>query len=279
MDDQTESVLNIYVLPEAQLRAAIGSGQRTLLDAIAADRAYLAAATPEHFVSPDDLHEAAAQLIAGEAARNPTARGFATELLLRQLAPADGRFSSMFLGNWYIPAFTLYETGDRALSLFLINIMIGRSPAGSAEIAGLLGGGGVALNFCAIAPQEALGLRPLLQAIPPLARAFRDYRFGSGRPEDQKLEELIRVSDAGMADETGGVTEGPAFEAILLELLQERLHFFIPFESLEITALLMDRALSRAIARQELAIFAFLPGDATRYWHRDAEGRLKSIWD
>ena len=265
MNDQTESLLSVYLLTEQRLRAALGGGRNaSLRQAMLGDRAYLAQAEIDRPDLTRALSLAVDEFLAGAAAPHAPQSGHAAVLLLRQIAAPADRIHKPFHGNWYVPAYTLHEAGHGPLGQFLIQILMGHSATDGARAGQILGAGSPGTRICVAGPLDAVRLRPLLAAIPPLTQAFHRYCFGSGLAEDAQLEALIRAADAGMSDESGAPADGPEFEARLQQTLYLRRHFFAPFASLNGVHDLMDAAFARAILRNELAVFVFHQGGPRR---------------
>lgn len=264
VNDQTESLLSVYLLTQQRLRAALGGGDASLRQAMLGDRAYLAQAEIDRPDLTRALSLAVDELLAGAAARQAPQSGHAAVLLLRQLAAPADRIHKPFHGNWYVPAYTLHEAGHGPLGQFLIQILMGHSATDGARAGQILGAGSPGTRICVAGPLDAVRLRPLLAAIPALTQAFHRYRFGSGLAEDAQLEALIRAADAGMSDESGAPADGPEFAARLQQTLCLRRHFFTPFASLAGIHDLMDAAFARAISQNELAVFVFHEGGPRR---------------
>lgn len=263
MDDKTELLFSIYVLPEAKLRAAVGSGDEDLRRRMMTDHAYAARVGLHDHITPPQWRRAVDSLIEGRENgdyRQNRLAGYAVELMLRALTPKTAIYEKPFTGNWYVPLFTFWMDGQQALGNFLCGLWVPGWEKEQGWMKGLAGSfDGLKLSL--LPPTRVAEVRSHLSAIAPMAQAFRDYRFGSGEARDQRIEDLIRRSEAGMSDESGAPTEGPAFEAEFLDTVQNRKHFFVSFNSLQNVAEAMEAAMALAVERDELMAVAFHNGD------------------
>lgn len=257
----TEYDMRIYVLPEQTLRAAIGSEDAALRDAMQQDAGYIEALRLDRRFPDGALTRAAGQLVAGQEGRASMANGFALELLLRQITPEDGQFQiPLPFAELRVVGDLLDAGGDRVAAGFMYHLSDGVGP-GDEGLAKMLGMTEAQASVWPVARAQAPAILAALPDIDRLAETLDAYLFEPDSPRGQRAAGLI--SEAARRDyirygDHGGQGPDPQKTADrVASALDDPYYQIEPVHSLSEDLSVIEDALSAAVARDQLAIFVY----------------------
>lgn len=257
----TEYDMSIYILPEPELSAAIGSGDAALRDAMLGDAAYVDRMGLDQRFAGGGWRPVVGQLIEGTPGRDEFANGFALELLLRQLTPPADRFEiGLPFASLAESARLMRAAGADQTADFLNRLEYGVRQD-DAGLAAKLGATEYPASVWAVDPDQAAILLEAVPHIRAVSRLLEAYgadhdSAAAGQARDLITSAVLADIDQYAEFRNPAPTEADRAEAVARELKDPYSYdqsIGMLAEELDVIA----SALERAQGEGKLAVFVY----------------------
>lgn len=253
--DATEYDMTIYLLPEASLTAAIGSGDQALQARMLADADYIRDMGLDDRFRNGNWRAAVGQLVAGQDRPDEFANGFAVELLLRELVAESAQFQiPLPFASMAEPGFLAAAADKPALSQFLLGLNRGVDGVGSA-LERAIGVSEYPAEIWPVAPDEAAGILDEMPAVPAIAAMLEAFAMGEDGEAAAKGQALVAAA-ARMQAQAYGETEAEIAREVEMNL-DDPYYFVEPMQFLVEESDTITAALARARDEGKLAVFVY----------------------
>lgn len=251
----TEYDMTIYLLPEADLTAAIGSGDQALQSRMLADAEYIDSMVLDQRFQDGSWRDAVGQLVAGQPRPDEFANGFAVELLLRDLVPEPARFQiPLPFASMVEPGFTAAAAQKPALSDFLLGLYRGVGGSGTA-LDRAIGVSEYPAEIWPVRPDDAARILDELPTVPAIAGKLEAFAMGDEGEEAAQGRALVAAA-ARMQAEFYGKSEAEITEEVEMNL-RDPYYFVEPMQFLLEEYDTIGAALTRARDEGKMAVFVY----------------------